>query len=603
MLFSNDFIRLFSSIARAPKAPVIITFSVNMAPKAKPKPAPKANRSDKAKDQLGDTILNANRSEWMSDNAKRNSDNAILFEELVTPAINYLKTLKMFNDWSCPEPLQMKVKDSPEEMGGFMAALDKKSCVQSLANSNKYMCAMQLPHFNLGYSATPGVRLSRSQLDVAINDDTLTYSVFPIQRVAVCSDDKDFTDLTCISPEEVRIAKIVNFVRRHEAGLVSPEQEQDFKRIAYCIPTLFYVCDSIEKRFFDAIASRRETIKICGMVKRSGSQLVEEIMSVWATRGGGKVTAQKILDVFKQHLGDVAAGNDDVNESLAMSMEMVTAALLVQKTIKETPALNAVLQEADQSLMQNSPFYTITNLAAICKKVKLPIDLEWVMHMMLDYNVQTLYHWTLRTLVPKGQDSFGVIDIFLFKRQLKLQLLDKGLEDVDLLPEEKDKFRTCLASVPDMRKALGYKSGIRKQAQPDKYSAFLTGVSKSGEKFFTEVYKWIYTQEMDDTIAVHLSEKRTAKDILKVSPWVETIKAIKEEVDEQAEDKKVQEKDEEDSEDDSAPKPPEMGNAGCISSKHKIVPPKVEEGACSLATNWTVRRFAPKTSQLRPSKP
>ena len=289
-----------------------------------------------------------------------------ILSDYVHPALAYIKALDIFNDWDAPQALQVKTKDADGEIGAFMAPSEKKACLQSLENSNKYVSVIALPHFNWQYNATPGVHLSESQMNTAAADDDFIYQIWPMQKIAVCSDEKDFTDLTPISPEEVKIAKVYSFWQRHKKGKVTAEQELEFKRLAWSIPCHIYKCDSTERRFFDAIQERRHTIKMCRIARRSGSQTAEEIMETASRHGGGKCTAQKIYEAYKRNLG--AAEGDD--ESLTMTLEMINMALMAQKTIKEVPALASIVQSADDLLLSNSPFYMISNLAALCYKIK-----------------------------------------------------------------------------------------------------------------------------------------------------------------------------------------------------------------------------------------
>ena len=264
--------------------------------------APKKKGPETCANPDDDTLLYATRAQWLADNAKANEINAKILAGLLAPALLYLQNLDSFKDWDAPQPLQLKTKDEKSQghLGAYMAPFDKKACLQSLDNSGKYICAVPLPYLNLQYSPTPGVRLSKGQIEEAVEDDDFTYKVWPMQKIAVSSDEDKFTNLTPISPEEPRIAHLVNFVERHKKGKVSLDQELDFKRNIWCLPCQFYVCDSLMKRFFDAIAERRDTVKLCRMVKRSASQTVEEIISTANRIGGGKCTAQKIFEAYKK---------------------------------------------------------------------------------------------------------------------------------------------------------------------------------------------------------------------------------------------------------------------------------------------------------------
>ena len=183
--------------------------------------------------------------------------------------------------------------------------------------------------------------------------------------------------------------------------------------------------------------------------------------------------------------------------------------------------------------------------------------------------------WTIRTLAPKGGEV-GILDQILFKHHLKTELLSKVMEEIDLDPDEKKQIRDCLSSVVTMRKSLGYKTGIKKNTEPDKLAQFLTGVSEGGERLFKIINGWIYTADHDEAIAGHLREKRNAKDMVKLPPFADAIKEIAEQLEQQKEAAQDDGDEEEESDDDNADgsvaNP--SGAGGNPSAKKKVVPPK-----------------------------
>ena len=90
-----------------------------MAPKKKVKPS---------EPNPDDTLLFAQRSQWLSDNIKANAANSKILNDLLMPALTYLKNLDIFKDWNAPQPLQLKTQDEKEngQLGAFMAPFDKK---------------------------------------------------------------------------------------------------------------------------------------------------------------------------------------------------------------------------------------------------------------------------------------------------------------------------------------------------------------------------------------------------------------------------------------------------------------------------------------------
>ena len=120
----------------------------------------------------------------------------------------------------------------------------------------------------------------------------------------------------------------------------------------------------------------------------------------------------------------------------------------------------------------------------------------------------------------------------LFKRELKVQLLDKSLEDINLPADGKAKFKKCRNSPSEMRHHLGFPSGSKAVHNPDKKAMFLTGTTTASEKYFLECFKWIYTPEMDQVIEEHIRSQKTARDVVTIlPPLAEQIEEMKKEAD------------------------------------------------------------------------
>ena len=129
---------------------------------------------------------------------------------------------------------------------------------------------------------------------------------------------------------------------------------------------------------------------------------------------------------------------------MTVSLDMINQALGVQKATKDVPALASILQEADDLLLSSSPFFHITSLAAMVRKIKNPAELRWTMELMLDCVVQQPdLIWPIRILAPNGSET-GILDQCVFKHRLTTELLSKVMEDIDLDPEEKNKKQRLL---------------------------------------------------------------------------------------------------------------------------------------------------------------
>ena len=102
----------------------------------------------------------------------------------------------------------------------------------------------------------------------------------------------------------------------------------------------------------------------------------------------------------------------------------------------------------------------------MAKKSKTNDELQWIMEMIFDLCILFPQTWTIRRLSPNH--AVGVLDGMLFKRELKLQLLNKSLEDIHLPADEKAKFKKCFNSPPEMRHHLGFPSGPKAVHNQDK---------------------------------------------------------------------------------------------------------------------------------------
>ena len=205
-----------------------------------------------------------------------------------------------------------------------------------------------------------------------------------MQRVAVPTGETDFTSLQVLSPEEIRIALVCNFVRIHRLGEMSEDDRWAFRIFLMSVPTTFLVMDSVETIFVEAIQFRRDMMKVARLARRSGSQVVDEIMSLWRTKKDGKATAQQLLKLYQENLGDNGKDNDDEDPSSSMTVSMIQAAMTIPKAVKYVPSINAVLIEASEVLMEKSPFFSITNTWVMAKKSNTNDELQYNMEMIFD---------------------------------------------------------------------------------------------------------------------------------------------------------------------------------------------------------------------------
>ena len=109
-----------------------------------------------------------------------------------------------------------------------------------------------------------------------------------------------------------------------------------------CTPCL----DNKDQQLFHAMMFRRDIMKLAKLARRSGSQVVDEIMSLWRAHShnkkDGKATAQQVLNLYQVNLGDTGKEIDNDDPSMTMTLSMVQSAIIIQKAIKDVPSINAV---------------------------------------------------------------------------------------------------------------------------------------------------------------------------------------------------------------------------------------------------------------------
>ena len=472
-------------------------------------------------------------------NRESNSVNANIFRDLVTPAIQHLQHQPHFSDWNSPAQLVMGT-DSAAEVAACMQGFNLVEAKRSLANCCKYTCAVPAPLFAPYYSPTPGVRLNKAKIMQVVNDDSMTFQTWPMQTIAIrTGEDLEHTEFTCISPEEVRIAMFGNIARRSANGDLSNEDLLKIRRNMWCIPTEFIIEDSEERRFFKALSCRREAQISANMCRRSASQVVDEVISVWTStqqppnekakqrpEQQPRMTIKKLHDLYKKHCGDTEGDDNEDGEdcSLNMNYNCIRDALCIHNRIKTNPILNHILQNAEDVLMERSPFFNISNLALIIKKAKREEELEFFMNAMYDTCLCEDHRWTARTL---GMKSSGFLQILSFQLSIKKHILESRFKEIVYVPsDEHSKIKDCLSSFQLFRETIGFKSGPKAATNPDKQASFLAGMTEAGEQLFLTCAEFIYSRKWDSRYRTACEEKEYAKGVMNSSPIKEIFESI-----------------------------------------------------------------------------
>ena len=327
---------------------------------------------------------------FMDDNKAKNVVNALIYESILAAATSAIKEdADCFYVWDNALPLQIQ-EDSADDVGGFMAPFNLADFQTSMATSGTYSAGIPLSWLELTYSPTPGVRLSLKQIKTGVQNHKkvkLAEREFPPLVIGLFSgQNPTHGHLTCLSPEEDRLAFIGGFHELIKEGL-SLDERREYRRKLYCVPAKFEIVDSEDSRMFRAILERRTIQKRFMLVKRSAAQIVDEVMCLWARKEKtvGKMTPDRLFALYQSALGDTDsdAGEDGDDAAMNMSKTCIMNAQNVHKHILSEVSLNEIVQKGE-SLGDQSPFHGLAALKAIQNRCKTLPEKDWVMNMMLD---------------------------------------------------------------------------------------------------------------------------------------------------------------------------------------------------------------------------
>lgn len=193
---------------------------------------------------------------------------------------------------------------------GHMAPYDSVAFDQSMLENGRFTCAIPLAWANLVFSPMPGVRMSRANLDATIEDQMklpLAQLRIPNMLVGLLDGQKPDSangDLLVLSPEEDRIPILVVVTNHIKRGL--PDEERGIlKKLLYCVQTAFIRTTNEDPRYFAAIRERRNFQERAMRIKRSGVQVVDEIICFWNRKqhSQGKMRAEAIFQAFHSNCG------------------------------------------------------------------------------------------------------------------------------------------------------------------------------------------------------------------------------------------------------------------------------------------------------------
>ena len=215
-------------------------------------------------------------------------------------------------------------------------------------------------------------------------------------------------DLTAISPEEDRIAFVLRIEERILEG-ADDEELMGWRGFFMRAPAEFICIDNAKRRFYVAIRQRRTIVKQGVSVKRSAMQVTQEIMSAWDTEQDQKLSAQKLQAVYAEQLGDIEKSEDaeeQTDPSMNVSKTTIEIALSINKGLLYDEQAAKLINYAEETLQENSPWHTMSNLKQCAQKLRANKDDGiWIMEVMLDLALEDPVNncFSARSLCPRNE--------------------------------------------------------------------------------------------------------------------------------------------------------------------------------------------------------
>jgi len=370
-------------------------------------------------------------------------------------AIDTIQNHPVFNDIFNSEPIPIQA----EGVSGHMAIFNLQDYKLAMDNAGSYTCACNIWHAN--HWSKPQGEIPRND---AANKNLMTHffskptNIFPmtIQVQSVPNPPAVKGAWTLITPMEL-LDSFIFAVKRDIDDHVCDDDLTKWRTAMLTCPVTFKSLPTAEDVFFAALNMRQALMTQAVAMVHTVTQQVASVMGFLQHRNHVRGTiSPKDAAVLFEKRAQMSPGSEKYTEA------WIKAAFVVWERLLMVPIARAVILDIEGAIGISSSAVALNSvyaLASLCEKTKTLDKLMWVMHSLDDSLKNEYVHpgeLTLRNLTGKNAGGKGLIDLFMYKKELRDYLAGPFMESKGFDYESKLAVRNFSADHVEYRKMFGY---------------------------------------------------------------------------------------------------------------------------------------------------
>ncbi|CAK0907973.1 unnamed protein product, partial [Prorocentrum cordatum] len=356
-----------------------------------------------------------------------------------------------------------------------------KDCVKFKTD---YKCAINFAWQDMQNHVLVNVPINVRKINNLVDFYFQTPAQIPIEiTLAVDKDEEDPLQrkgkLVRLSPAEMKDAAIIA-VERDVSNGADDEVIKQWKRVLLSATGVFFAAEHDDDRHFKANQIRENFGENFATMRLSALQRVCDIAEFQARKEKttGPIGAKGIAELYRSKL-NMAQTSDKITDGF------VDKALTISSRVLNIPKVRKLLQEADGWAHGNNPLDSVTKLQLVVDKAKTAPMIEWSVELILDLaksGALSAEQCGTRAIEGKlpGQGGKGLVDLMMFKLDLKNYLLSTVLDSKHWDSSHKEVIRIAFDSLESTREKTGH--AFNPTFKPVK-QGWKAGIPKSADVF------------------------------------------------------------------------------------------------------------------------
>ena len=414
-------------------------------------------------------------------------------------------------------PIARGFVDPASGKAGYKDVFAQDRLTTDLANAGMCEMAGNLLWLNVFRPPLAGVPINASGVDILMNRNFREPVSFPAPlMVAVPTTqykaEEHLGDWQFITPEEVIHAYLLAAARD-----VGNQQKMKLWRFHMLTTSFCFVVSHGEDVHWRQARLREDAEVAFRVLVRSALQRVYEVVAVLNRRAGTRTLSYaQLADLYQQHLVQM-----DTSEKISTSF--ITDAVRLHKSLLQDDGIVQTLAWMDSKWGKAAPLNSVTKLSSVMTKTKGNEEqARWVINCVRDRceskqaNVDD--GWSVDSLTGgKDKSGKGLIDLFLYKREIMQYILGPFAESNPVQSEAKPILRQVFANHAVYRQKLkpmiaseGDGGGVEAQT-PD--LSFMSCFRKSSEKLRELIERLVFTNKDDGLLKIAMKARKTPADL------------------------------------------------------------------------------------------